>query len=265
MSIGIECLLAADRARAIVLAQRLDALNRERREIESGMQETALAMGLEAEVVEGFSLVVHRPDWHAGVVGLLASRLRERFHRPVFAFARDDAGMLRGSGRSIPALHLRDALDLVDKQRPGMLARFGGHAAAAGATLRADALAAFRGAFEEVARSRLTRTDLQERIETDGELGPDEMTYDFASLLQQQVWGQGFPEPRFAGHFVVESQRVVGEKHLKLTLGAGGRRFSAMRFGSTESLPGTVEAVYRLDVNEFQGTSTLQLILDYVK
>src|SRR6185503_17667645 len=157
MSIGIECLLAADRSRALELAQRLDSLNRERRAIESDMQESTLAMHLDIQADEGFSLVVHRADWHAGVVGILASRLRERFHRPVFAFARDDSGALKGSGRSIPALHLRDALDLVDKRRPGLIERFGGHAAAAGATLRPDALDGFREAFEAVARERLTR------------------------------------------------------------------------------------------------------------
>jgi single-stranded-DNA-specific exonuclease len=265
MSLGIECLIAGDRSRAMMLAQRLDALNRERREIEGGMQESALAMGLEVEAVEGFSLVVHRAEWHPGVVGLLASRLREKFHRPVFAFARDGETLLRGSGRSIPSLHLRDALDLVQKRSPGMLERFGGHAAAAGATLRADALASFREAFEAVARERLTRADLDERIETDGELAADELTFEFARLLRDQVWGQGFPEPRFFGRFAVEEQRIVGEKHLRVTLVAGGRRLSAMRFGSAETLPPAVEAVYRLDVNEFQGTSALRIVLDYVK
>ena len=263
MAVGIECLLANDRARALVLAQKLDALNRERREIESGMQESALA-ALDLEAVSGYSLVVHRDDWHAGVVGILASRLRERFHRPVFAFARDNEGMLRGSGRSIPALHLRDALDLVDKRMPGILTRFGGHAAAAGATIRGESLPAFREAFEEVARKLLTPADLESRIETDGALDPGELTSRLARLLREQVWGQGFPEPRFSGRFAVESQKVVGDRHLKSALRAGDRRFSAIRFGSAEAMPATIDAVYRLELNDYQGTESVQLVIEHL-
>jgi len=262
MSIGIECLLAEDRGRALELAQRLDALNRERRAIESEMQESALAMGLEVEAATGFSLVVHRPDWHAGVVGLLASRLRERYHRPVFAFARDAGDVLKGSGRSIPALHLRDALDLVDKRRPGLLERFGGHAGAAGATLRAGALEDFREAFESVARERLTPADLDERIETDGELTAADLTEEFAALLREQVWGHGFPEPRFRGAFRVRSQRIVGESHLRLGLEVEGRMVNAIRFGCADSVPERIEAVYRLDLNEYQGASMVQLVVE---
>ncbi len=264
MSLGVECLLAGDHARALEAATRLDRLNRERRTIESGMQESALSMGLDVEAATGYSLVVHREEWHAGVVGLLASRLRERFHRPVFAFASDAEGRLKGSGRSIAALHLRDALDLVAKREPGLVERFGGHAAAAGLTLRPGGIDAFRGAFEAVARERLTPADLAERIESDGELGAGELALDFAALLQQQVWGQGFPEPRFHGRFRVESQRVVGERHRRLVLVHGSQRVAAMRFGSAEPLADTVEALYRLDVNEFQGSRTLQLVLEHV-
>jgi single-stranded-DNA-specific exonuclease len=195
-------------------------------------------------------------------VGILASRLRERFHRPVFAFARDNQGLLRGSGRSIAALHLRDALDLVDKRTPGILTRFGGHAAAAGATLSPESLTAFRDSFEQVARERLTPGDLDERVETDGALTADDFTEAFAEELRAQVWGQGFPEPRFRGTFRVESQKVVGEKHLKLALFAEDRRVSAMRFGSAEPLPESIDAIYRLDVNEYQGLKTLQLIIE---
>jgi len=262
MSIGIECLLAQDRVRALELAQRLDALNRERRAIEGEMQESALAMGLDGIAASGFSLVVHQPEWHAGVVGILASRLRERFHRPVFAFARDNSGLLKGSGRSIAALHLRDALDLVAKRSPGVLERFGGHAGAAGATLRPESLDAFRDAFEAVARERLTPADLEERIETDGRLGADELNEDFAAMLREQVWGQGFPEPRFRGAFRIRSQRVVGEKHLKVTLDFDGQPIEAMRFGCADPLPPSVEVVYRLDVNEYQGLTSLQLVLE---
>jgi single-stranded-DNA-specific exonuclease len=263
MSLGIECLLAADSARALELASKLDRLNRERREIEASMQESALAMLEGVAVEKGFTLALHKPEWHAGVVGLLASRLRERYNRPVFAFAADGETRLKGSGRSIPALHLRDALDLVDKRRPGLLERFGGHAAAAGATIPAHRLADFAAEFESVARSMLGDGDLQETIETDGALRADELTCELAQLVQNEVWGQGFPEPRFDGRFAVESQRVVGEKHLKVILGLEGRRFDAIRFNSADPMPPSIEAVFRLDVDDYSGVPRLQLAIEH--
>ena len=265
MSVGIACLLADDAGEAVRLASQLDRLNRERREIESGMQDSALALLDQSPPGDAYTLAVHHSGWHAGVVGLLASRLKDRYHRPVFAFAADGPERLKGSGRSIAALHLRDALDLVDKRHPGMIERFGGHAAAAGATLRAAALDGFRAAFEAVARERLAPGDLDPSLETDGELDPREMTFDFARQLRGHVWGQGFPEPRFIGRFRVEQQRVVGEKHLRLRLVCGDRRFPAIRFGSAEPLPDSVLAVYRLDVNEYQGESTLQLVVEHAQ
>jgi single-stranded-DNA-specific exonuclease len=265
MSIGIECLIAESAPRALELAAKLDKLNRERREIEGEMQQSALAMVAAVEADDAYTLSIHRAEWHVGVVGLLASRLKDRFHRPVFAFASDGNGMLKGSGRSIAGLHLRDALDLVDKRCPRLLERFGGHAAAAGVTLRADGLDEFRALFEAVAREQLTAADLMQRIETDGALDARTLNFALAQLIKDQVWGQGFPEPRFAGRFSVESQKIVGEKHLRLTLGLEGQRFAAIRFGSADPLPATVHAVYRIDVNEFQGASTLQLIIDHVE
>ena len=264
MSLGIECLVTDDPGHALALASRLDALNRERREIEREMQESALAMMAGVDAGDAYTVSVHRDEWHAGVVGILASRLKDRFHRPVFAFASDGAERLKGSGRSVAALHLRDALDLVDKRRPGLLERFGGHAAAAGVTIARPALDDFRAAFEAVARERLTPADLDQRIECDGELASADVTYELAALLREQVWGQGFPEPRFAGRFAVESQRVVGEKHLRLTLALGSRRFPAIRFGSADPLPESIHAVYRLDVNEYQGVESLQLVVEHV-
>ncbi len=264
MSIGIECLLAPDSARALALAQRLDRMNRERREIEVDMQASALALLEETRPGDAYSLAIHREDWHTGVVGLLASRLKDRLHRPVFAFAADSGGRLRGSGRSIPGMHLRDALDLVDKREPGVMERFGGHAAAAGCTLAPGGLGAFRAAFVAVARQLLTPSDLEELIETDGELSPTELSLEFAHLLKRQVWGQGFPEPRFAGSFEVAAQRVVGEKHSKLALLRDGQRFSAMLFGRAEPLPSRIDAVYRVEENEYQGAATLQLTLEHV-
>jgi single-stranded-DNA-specific exonuclease len=264
MSLGIECLLAGDETRATALAERLDQLNRERREIEGDMQASAATLLEGVEAGDGYTLSLHHPDWHGGVVGILASRLKERFHRPVFAFARDNGGKLKGSGRSIPGFHLRDALDRVDKGEPGLLERFGGHAAAAGVTLAASRLDAFRAAFEAVAREWLSPADLLQRVETDGELDGRDLTYDFARLLREQVWGQGFPEPRFEGRFEVLSQKVVGAKHLKLGLGMGGRRYEAIRFGSADPAPASIHAVYRLDVNEYQGSRTLQLVVEHL-
>jgi single-stranded-DNA-specific exonuclease len=263
MSLGISCLLAKDVTHAMGLATQLDRLNRERREIEGEMQASALAMVDEVQADDGYTMTLHRDDWHGGVVGLLASRLKERFHRPAFAFANDGEN-LKGSGRSIAALHLRDALDLVDKRHPGLLIRFGGHAAAAGATLPRSRLDEFRSAFEAVARERLTPEDLEQTIDVDGELAPADLTCEFAQQLREHVWGQGFPEPRFAGRFRVESQRVVGEKHLKLALVRDGRRFYAIRFNSADSVADDVRLVYRLDVNEYQGASSLQLIVETV-
>jgi single-stranded-DNA-specific exonuclease len=265
MSLGIECLLADDPSHAARIATRLDALNRERREIEADMQESALAMLGSVQAGDAYTLAIHHDAWHTGVVGLLASRLKDRFHRPVFAFASDAPGKLKGSGRSVPSLHLRDALDLVEKRAPGVMERFGGHAAAAGVTLARARLEAFRDAFEAVAREQLTPADLLQRVECDGELEPADVCLELARLLQEQVWGQGFPEPRFAGRFAVESQRVVGEKHLKLTLGLAGRRIPAIRFGTPDPLPASIRAVYRLDVNEYQGTSSVQLVIEHVE
>lgn len=263
MSIGIELLITDDTARAGELARRLDALNRERRVIEADMQDSALAMLDGVQAGDGYTLSVHDPGWHQGVVGLLASRLKDRFHRPVFAFALDGDGSLKGSGRSIPGLHLRDALDLVDKRAPGLIERFGGHAAAAGATIRADRLEEFRVRFESVARELIGPADLERRIETDGALEGRDLSFEFAQLLRGQVWGQGFPEPRYTARFRVESQRIVGEKHLRLSLGLEGRRYSAMLFGSVDTLPHDIDAVFRLDVNEYLGVESLQLVVEH--
>ncbi len=265
MSLGIECLLADDPGRALELARKLDALNRERREIEAGMQESALAMIAAVDPGDAYTLSIHRDEWHAGVVGILASRLKERLHRPVFAFSGEGAALLKGSGRSVAALHLRDALDLLDKRNPGLMERFGGHAAAAGVTLARDRLDDFRASFEAIARERLTAADLHQRIECDGELAASDLAFDFARLLAAQVWGHGFPEPRFTGRFAVESQRVVGGRHLRLMLALGALRLSAVRFGSADPLPASIRAVYRLDVHEYRGEATLQLVLEHVE
>ena len=213
MSAGIECLLSEDSARAAALARELDALNRERRGIEADMQDAALLHLEDLDPGDAWGLSLYDPAWHQGVIGILAARMRERFHRPVIAFAPGKDGELKGSGRSIQSLHLRDALDLVDKQHPGLLLRFGGHAAAAGLSIRESDFARFREAFDATLRTLLTLDDLEQRIETDGELASGETTLPLAEQISKTVWGQGFPPPRFRGRFRVAEQRLVGGKH----------------------------------------------------
>jgi single-stranded-DNA-specific exonuclease len=264
MSIGIACLLARDRTAAMPLATRLDQLNRDRRAVEADMKENALASLTEVDVSQRFTLSLFEPDWHQGVVGILASRIKEKYHRPVIAFAADGNGNLKGSGRSIPGLHLRDALDLVTKRHPDLIARFGGHAMAAGLTIPHAAFAEFSAAFEAVVREWLTPGALMERVETDGALDAKDLDFDFAKALEAQVWGQGFPAPSFLGSFRVLDQRVVGERHLKLKVSMGGTTWEAMRFGSADALEARIDAVFRPAINEFRGNATLQLIMEHV-
>jgi single-stranded-DNA-specific exonuclease len=272
MSLGIRCLLTDDAAEANEIAAKLDALNKERRSIEAHMQDGALAALDTFDPEEGYSLSLFNEDWHQGVIGILASRLRERFHRPTFAFAAAGNGELKGSGRSINALHLRDALDLVSKRHPQLILRFGGHAAAAGLSLREQALDDFKTAFEAVARELLTPGDLDREWITDGSLPPEEMTLCNATALADAVWGQGFPEPRFYDRFEVATQRIVGERHLKLQLRReanplGERRgkalIDAMLFGHADPLPDDIAATYKLSANHYNGTVTLQLIIEH--
>ncbi|WP_333840750.1 single-stranded-DNA-specific exonuclease RecJ [Pelomicrobium sp.] len=261
MGLGIECLTTDDPARAQAIAEELNRLNALRRDIEADMHEAALEHLEDFDPGNRWSLALYEPSWHQGVIGILASRLKERFHRPVIAFAPGQAGELKGSGRSIPGLHLRDALDLVAKRQPGLIVRFGGHAAAAGLTLPAGGLEAFREAFEACARELLTEADLEQVLETDGPLDPQEATLELARLLARHVWGQGFPEPLFDDCFQVESQRVVAGRHLKLKLAKAGVRFDAMLFSHAEELPSRIRAAYRLEVNEFNGEERVQLTL----
>jgi single-stranded-DNA-specific exonuclease len=263
MSLGIELLVTADRGRALDIARQLDDLNRDRRAIEAEMQSQADALLAELSVGESSSISLYDPSWHQGVVGILAGRVRERHHRPTFAFAPAGAGDIRGSGRSIPGLHLRDALDLVAKRAPGLLLRFGGHAAAAGLTLREENFGRFTEAFESVARELLTPAQLARAIETDGSLETAYLELGLAQLLEERIWGQGFPQPLFCDEFEVVGQRVVGEKHLKLRLARGGRTLEAMRFNALDPLPSKVRAAYRLSVNEFNGMQNLQLVIEH--
>ncbi|OGA71482.1 MAG: single-stranded-DNA-specific exonuclease RecJ [Betaproteobacteria bacterium RIFCSPLOWO2_12_FULL_66_14] len=267
MSLGIECLLTDDEARAANCAQELDRLNRDRRKIEGEMLDEASAFldGLPeatGETRTQATFTLYQPGWHQGVVGLIASRVRERVHRPTVCFARGNNAELRGSGRSIPGLHLRDCLDLVSKRAPGLMLRFGGHAQAAGLTIRESDLGLFQDLFENTAAELLPEAARLRVVETDGELEAAYHSLEVAQLLEEQIWGQGFPPPLFCDTFAVESQRVVGERHLKLRLRKDGRRLEAMRFNSLEPLPARVRAAYRLGINEFNGLKTVQLNLE---
>jgi single-stranded-DNA-specific exonuclease len=262
MALGIECLLATD-SNARPLAQRLNALNLERRDIEADMQDEALAVLADFKADDSTSLTAYQPGWHIGVIGILASRLKDKFHRPTIVFASNDAGELKGSGRSIPGLHLRDALDLIDKRHPGLILKFGGHAMAAGLSISDQRYLDFKHAFDEVTRELLSPADLEGILETDGELALDAHSYAFAQALENAIWGQGFPAPLFVGEFVVQSQRVLKEKHLKLKLLRDGQTFDAMHFFHPEPLPDHIRAVYALMTNEYNGTQTLQLRLQH--
>ena len=265
MSLGVECLVTDDDARAANCAQELDRLNRERRRIEGDMLAEATAVIDRLGEADGATMTLFEAGFHQGVVGILASRVRERMHRPAICFARATDGQLRGSGRSIPGLHLRDCLDRVSKRSPDLIQRFGGHAQAAGLTIREADLARFREAFEAAATEMLPPEARERIVETDGALDPSHLTLDVARLLSAQIWGQGFPEPRFCDTFRVESQRVVGERHLKVRLSKDGRRYEAMRFGSLDPLPARVRAAYRLAVNEYNGLKSVQLNLEHVE
>jgi single-stranded-DNA-specific exonuclease len=265
MGLGIECLVTDDEARAANCAQQLDELNRERRRIEGEMLEEALAAAAELPASPGAAVAMFQPGWHQGVVGLIASRIRERLNRPAVCFARAGNGELRGSGRSVPGLHLRDCLDLVAKRAPGLLLRFGGHAQAAGLTIREDDVARFSEQFERAAGEMLPEEARLRVVETDGELEAAYHSLEVAQMIEAQVWGQGFPQPLFCATFAVESQRVVGERHLKLRLVKDGRRLEAMRFNSLDPLPPKVRAAYRLAVNEFNGLKSVQLNLEHTE
>ena len=267
MSLGIECLTTNDMSRALNIARELEAINQERRSIEAGMQETA-ALHLEnIDAGDRASLCLFDPTWHQGVIGILAGRVKERLHRPTFVFARGQMdvpdGELKGSGRSIAGLHLRDALDLVAKQHPTLLKRFGGHAAAAGLTLMECDLPVFEASFEKVAQALISPAERTRTLETDGPLEEGYTGLQAARLLQEAIWGQHFPPPLFADEFEVLQQRLLKEKHLKLTLAKGRFRYEAIRFNHTESAPARIRAVFRLDINEWRGEASVQLMLEH--
>ena len=269
MTLGIELLLTDDAALAAELAQTLDAINRERREIEGGMREQAM------QIAEGLfdptdspppALAVYDPDFHEGVVGIVAARLKDRLHRPTFVFAASGAPgrghELKGSGRSIPGFHLRDALDLVAKRHPGVLVKFGGHAMAAGCTIAEEHFATFEQALQQVAAEWLDAALLSRRLETDGPLPPEYRRADVVDTLHHEVWGQGFAPPVFSEEVDVISQRLVGEKHLALKLRHQGQPVDGIWFGHTDPLPARALLAFRLEVDEWQGARRVRLLVE---
>ena len=265
MSLGIECLLTDDLGRAMTIARELDTMNRERRDIEAGMKEAALASLDSIDPRDSATLTLFNPDWHQGVIGIVASRLKEKFYRPTITFAPAGDGMIKGSGRSIPGFHLRDALDLVYKRAPDLIDKFGGHAMAAGLSLREQDFPAFAKAFEAVGREWLSPATLEQVLETDGPLEPECFSLEFIQLLDTQVWGQGFPPPVFCDEFRVLNQRVLKEKHLKLMLQKEGRQFDAIWFNHADSLPDRARVAFRLDANEFNGRTSVQLLVEHAE
>ncbi len=263
MSLGIACLTTDDEDQALAMARELDNINRERRGIEAEMREQAMAAMQAPDAVAGATVCVFDPSWHQGVVGLVASRLKEKFWRPTLAFAPAGDDEIRGSGRSIPDVHLRDALDLVSKRHPGLIRKFGGHAMAAGLTLGREGFAAFAPAFDAAVRELTGRDRFEPLLETDGSLETGYANAEVAGLLQQQVWGAGFSAPLFLDEFTVRNQRLVGEKHLKLSLERGQQRFDAIWFGHDQSLPERIQAAYRLEQNVWNGLVSVQLVIEY--
>jgi single-stranded-DNA-specific exonuclease len=262
MTVGIECLTTDSFERAMELARQLDELNRERRNIEAGMQLDALASHEVGDVERRRTICLFDETWHQGVVGLVASRIKERFHRPTIAFAPAGEGELRGSGRSIEGVHLRDTLDLVTKVAPTMVRRFGGHAMAAGLSLAAEHYEGFRAAFEEATSASCDRSLFERTVVTDGPLAAGEITLSLVEACDQHVWGQGFPAPLFDQDFYVVEQRLIKDRHLKLVLELDGRRFNAIFFGRVESLPKQVQLAYRPTIDEYQGQRRLALTID---
>lgn len=273
MSLGIECLLTDDPQQAREMAGELNALNQARREIEAEMKQQAMA-DLQALAFDHTQLphgiCIFRDEWHQGVIGILAARIRERYHRPVIAFAMTDEGDLKGSARSIPGLHIRDLLDSIAKHHPQILDKFGGHAMAAGLTLQHQHFETFSRLFDEAAAVQLREVGLDDTLRSDGELTVHDIGLELAGLLRNGIpWGQGFPEPQFDGKFHVVSQRVVGDNHLKLVLALDDseKQIDAIAFGQAERAAGEslgkIHAVYQLDINEYRGQQREQLIIEY--
>ena len=272
MTLGIECLISDDAGRTAELAKQLDAINRERRDIESGMREQAEAavqyMFSDDEPPESHpsGVAIFDPDFHEGVVGIVASRIKDKLHRPTFVFAASGAAgqehLLKGSGRSIAGFHLRDALDWMAKKHPGLLIKFGGHAMAAGCTIEEEHFETFEAAFAEVAALWIDAATLSRRLETDGPLPAEYRRTDMADTLNQTVWGQGFAPPLFSEELEIMSQRLVGEKHLSLKLKHQGQLVDGIWFNHTEPLPPKAHLAFRLEADEWQGVRRVKFFIE---
>ncbi|NBQ87011.1 MAG: single-stranded-DNA-specific exonuclease RecJ [Betaproteobacteria bacterium] len=269
MTLGIECLLTDDAARADELARMLDGINRERREIEGDMREQAMQLAeslFEPGTAPPPAICVFDPDFHEGVVGIVASRLKDQLHRPTFVFAPSAADgreqELKGSGRSIAGFHLRDALDLIAKRHPGVILRFGGHAMAAGCTIAEEHFDTFDEALQQVAAQWLDEATLSRKLETDGPLAPQFRQPDIAQALQREVWGQGFAPPVFSEEVEVMSQRLVGERHLQLRLRHQGEPVDGIWFGRTEPLPPRVKLAFRIEADEWNGRQRVRFLVE---
>ena len=265
MALGIECLLTDDEGRAWAIARQLNTINLERREVETDMQDAALARLDSFDPKDQTTITLFADDWHQGVVGLVSSRLKDRFYRPTIAFAPAGDGWIRGSGRSIPGFHIRDALDLVSKHAPSLIDKFGGHAMAAGLTIRAEAFNAFATAFETIGRDWLTTDQLEQVIETDGPLEDPYFSIQFIQEIDNLVWGQGFSPPIFCDEFRVQSQRILKEKHLKLLLEKNGRTYDAIWFNHAQGLPDRAQVAFQIKANEFNGRTTVQLVVEHAE
>ncbi|MFZ6732339.1 single-stranded-DNA-specific exonuclease RecJ [Undibacterium sp. Ji42W] len=264
MALGIECLTTDDEGRAWQIAQELNSINADRKDIEREMQDVALLHLDDFQPQDSNTITVFDESWHQGVIGIVASRLKDKFYRPTITFAPGGEGLIKGSGRSIPGFHLRDALDLVSKHAPSLIQKFGGHAMAAGLTLRTEDFPAFQQAFESVGKSWLQIHQLERVVETDGPLEEAYYTTDFIRLLETQVWGQGFPPPIFCDDFKLISQRILKERHLKLVLEKNKLRYDAIWFGHTDTLPENIHVAFRLDANEYNGVTRVQLLVEHI-
>ena len=273
MTLGIECLLTDDAGRADELARTLDGINRQRRDIEADMRDQAqlaadamIDMDINGEEGPPPAIAIYEPSFHEGVVGIVASRIKDRLHRPTFVFAASQAPgrshEIKGSGRSIPGFHLRDALDLVAKRQPGVLLKFGGHAMAAGCTVEEKNFELFENTLQQVAREWLDAATLMRRLDTDGPLAAEYRRSDMVDTLHQEVWGQGFAAPTFSEELEVVSQRIVGEKHLALKLKHQGQPVDGIWFGHTEQLPAKVTLAFRLDADEYQGVRRVRFLVE---
>ena len=260
MTLGIKCLLAKNLDEALFLARELVSLNSERRQIENEMKESALSQSILGELDNKKAIALYDESWHQGVIGILASRIKEKFYRPTIIFAKDDAGCLKGSGRSIRNFHLRDAIDLVSKKHPDLILSFGGHAMAAGLTIKDNNFDLFNKEFESVASDLLNDNDLSLVFEVDHSI-LDEINLDDINLINSEIWGQGFPAPIFYDTFEVLEQTSIGDKHIKCTLKYKKKKYTAMYFNYEHRLADKIEAIYEIDINRFSGREEIQLIL----